>query len=239
MPLPALPRPVVAWFGLVAASSTLALAQPAPRPNIVLVMSDDMGWSDLGCYVGEIPTPNLDALAAHGLRFTNFYNTARCSPTRAALLTGLYQHQAGMGMLAEDPGIAAPEDASPGYLTDRMPTFLEVAGASYPTTYAGHPIKPLNSTSLLPVIDGRGRPDPTWMFWEHYGDRAARKGNWKALGHVGSDRWELYDLAHDRTELIDRAAAHPELVAELAAAWQSWAETHDVLPRQPGLRRVD
>lgn len=71
----------------------------AARPNIILIMSDDMGFSDIGCYGGEINTPNLDGLAAGGLRFTQFYNTARCCPTRAALLTGVYQHQAGIGLM--------------------------------------------------------------------------------------------------------------------------------------------
>src|SRR5947209_3072499 len=72
--------------------------QDAPRrPNIVLVLADDMGYSDLGCYGSEIKTPVLDSLAKNGLRFTQFYNTPRCCPTRAALLTGLYPHQAGMG----------------------------------------------------------------------------------------------------------------------------------------------
>ncbi|MEE9369843.1 MAG: arylsulfatase [Sedimentisphaerales bacterium] len=69
------------------------------RPNIVLIMADDMGYSDLGCYGGEIQTPNLDKLAADGLRFTQFYNTARCCPTRASLMTGLYPHQTGMGWM--------------------------------------------------------------------------------------------------------------------------------------------
>ena len=63
-----------------------------------------MGFSDLGCYGGEISTPNLDALAAGGLRFTQFYNTARCCPTRASLLTGLYPHQAGVGHMMDDDG---------------------------------------------------------------------------------------------------------------------------------------
>ncbi|MDR1383168.1 MAG: sulfatase-like hydrolase/transferase [Planctomycetaceae bacterium] len=71
--------------------------QPDARPNIILIMSDDMGYSDLGCYGGEIATPNLDSLAGGGVRFTQFYNTARCCPTRASLLTGLHPHQAGMG----------------------------------------------------------------------------------------------------------------------------------------------
>src|SRR5689334_14478925 len=65
----------------------------ASRPNILVILSDDMGFSDLGCYGGEIATPNLDALAKDGLRFTQFYNTARCCPTRASLLTGYYAQQ--------------------------------------------------------------------------------------------------------------------------------------------------
>jgi arylsulfatase len=77
---------------------------PAKRPNIVLIMSDDMGYSDLGCYGGEHATPNLDALAAAGVRFTQFYNTARCCSTRASLLTGLYPHQAGIGHMMQDRG---------------------------------------------------------------------------------------------------------------------------------------
>ena len=71
----------------------------APRPNIVIILADDMGFSDAHCMGGEIDTPNLDRLAAGGVRFTQFYNTARCCPTRASLLTGLYPHQAGMGWM--------------------------------------------------------------------------------------------------------------------------------------------
>lgn len=66
-----------------------------PRPNIILILADDMGWSDLGCYGGEIPTPNIDALAKGGIRFTQFYNNAVCGPTRCSLLTGLYAQRVG------------------------------------------------------------------------------------------------------------------------------------------------
>ncbi len=93
---------------LFAAASAARAAPPddhAPaKPNIVLIMSDDMGFSDLGCYGGEIHTPNLDRLAGGGLRFTQFYNTGRCCPTRASLLTGLYPHQAGIGHMMQDRG---------------------------------------------------------------------------------------------------------------------------------------
>ena len=75
------------------------------RPNIIVIMSDDMGYSDLGSYGGEIATPHLDALAKGGVRFTQFYNTGRCCPTRASLLTGLYSHQAGVGHMTEDKGV--------------------------------------------------------------------------------------------------------------------------------------
>src|SRR5271167_2650195 len=71
------------------------------RPNIILILADDMGFSDLGCYGSEISTPNLDKLAADGLRFTEFYNTPRCCPSRAALLTGLYPQEAGVGDMME------------------------------------------------------------------------------------------------------------------------------------------
>jgi arylsulfatase A-like enzyme len=82
-------------------------ALDAAKPNIVLVMADDMGYSDIGCYGSEIETPNLDRLAGNGLRFTQFYNTSRCCPTRASLLTGLYSHQAGIGLMTGDRGYEA------------------------------------------------------------------------------------------------------------------------------------
>ena len=83
----------LALLGVTTCRENAALS----RPNIVIILADDMGFSDLGCYGGEIQTPNLDRLAANGLRYTQFYNTSRCCPTRASLLTGLYAHQTGMG----------------------------------------------------------------------------------------------------------------------------------------------
>lgn len=79
-----------------------SVQQKDGRPNIVLIMADDLGFSDLGCYGSEINTPHLDSLARNGLRFSQFYNTSRCCPTRASLLTGLYNHQAGIGNMTTD-----------------------------------------------------------------------------------------------------------------------------------------
>ncbi len=104
------------------------------RPNIVLMMADDMGYSDIGCYGGEIETPNLDRLANGGLRFIQFYNTARCCPTRASLMTGLYQHQAGVGHMTSDKGF----DAYRGDLNTQCVTIAEVLQpAGYGTYMSG------------------------------------------------------------------------------------------------------
>jgi len=92
----------------LALSITLKAQQ---RPNIILILADDMGYSDLGSYGGEVKTPNLDKLASGGVRYKQFYNAARCCPTRASLMTGLYPHQAGMGwMAAADLGTPAYQD---------------------------------------------------------------------------------------------------------------------------------
>ncbi|RXK62039.1 arylsulfatase [Lacibacter luteus] len=104
------------------------------RPNIILIMADDLGYSDLGCYGGEIQTPNLDYLAANGLRFRNFYNTSRCCPTRASLLTGLYNHQAGIGEMTTP----RKEEGYRGFITANAVTVAEVLyAAGYRTAMTG------------------------------------------------------------------------------------------------------
>jgi len=107
------------------------------RPNIVVILVDDMGYSDIGCYGGEIRTPNLDALARDGIRFTQFYNTARCCPARASLLTGLYPHQTGVGwMVCADMGLQF--DGYTGDLNRCCRTFAEVLRpAGYATYMSG------------------------------------------------------------------------------------------------------
>ena len=121
---------------LLAVLSSPGLAAAAERPNIVIILADDMGYSDIGCFGSEIPTPRLDALAANGVRFTQFYNTPRCSPTRAALLTGLYSQQAGMGWL---DNMVKPESRGfHGKLLPRCVTIAEVLrDAGYFTAMCG------------------------------------------------------------------------------------------------------
>src|SRR5436190_3416979 len=109
-------------------------ANSAERPNVVFVLADDLGFSDLGCYGGEIATPNLDRLANDGLRFRQFYNCTRCCPSRASLMTGLYPHQAGVGDMTGDTG-------HPGYRGFPQPNAVTIAEvlrtAGYHTSMVG------------------------------------------------------------------------------------------------------
>ena len=117
---------VATWSSLPVAAS---ISERSPRPNIIIVMVDDMGYSDIGCYGGEIDTPNIDRMAKNGLRFSSFYNAGRCCPTRASLLTGLYPHKTGLGfMTARDYG-------KPGYTADLNRECVTIAEALRPHGY--------------------------------------------------------------------------------------------------------
>lgn len=108
--------------------------EPEPRPNIIVILADDMGFSDLGSYGSEISTPNLDRLAYGGLRFSQMYNSARCCPSRAALLTGLNPQQTGVGHMVDNLGVPAYQ----GYLNESCVTIAEVLGSQgYATLMSG------------------------------------------------------------------------------------------------------
>lgn len=122
-------------FLLLALSATVLNLQviAQKKPNIVLILADDMGFSDIGAYGGEVQTPNIDRLAKEGLRYKQFYNAARCCPTRASLMTGLYPHQAGMGWMA-----AATLGTNPAYQDDlnkESVTIAEVLKTAGYSTY--------------------------------------------------------------------------------------------------------
>ena len=126
--------PFAALAAAAASAASCAEKQPQSRPNIIVILADDMGYSDMGCYGGEVKTPSLDRLAQHGLRFSHFYNAGKSCPTRASLLTGLYPHQAGVGRMTFDDGL-------PGYrgnLTHNGVTIAEVLqDAGYQTGMVG------------------------------------------------------------------------------------------------------
>ncbi len=179
------------------------------KPNIIVILVDDMGFSDIGCYGSEIPTPNLDALAAGGLKFTQFYNTGRCCPTRASLLTGLYSHQTGVGHMTEDKG----ESGYQGHLNDQCVTIAEVLRpAGYFTIMSGkwhvgqeHGVAPWTrgfDRSLNASAGGFYYPDSP---------RANLFLNGKDVGRRGGDvpdQWYSTDLWTDfGIKFIDEALA--------------------------------
>lgn len=168
----------------------------AKRPNIILILADDMGFSDLGCYGSEIPTPNLDKLAAGGLRFTQFYNTPRCCPSRAALLTGLYPQQAGMGGMMEDRGL-------PGYhgeLNDHCVTIAEVLrDAGYHTAMVG-------KWHLCHIVfDGKKQLDfeTNEPWWENKSDWPLQRGFEEYYGtiHGVSSYFEPFSLVSNNVPI--------------------------------------
>lgn len=156
------------------------------KPNLLILLADDLGYSDLGCYGGEIETPHLDRLAAEGLRFTNFCNTPRCSPSRASLLTGLAPHQCGIGVLTGRFG----EGDYEGNLNDRCATVAEVLGPQGYRCYA-------TGKWHLTDHDCFGQPNGSWPtergFHHHYG----------TLGGVDSYFWPQYFHRDFATVAVD------------------------------------
>ena len=155
------------------------------KPNIIVVLVDDMGFSDIGCYGSEIETPHLDQLAAEGLRFTQFYNSGRCCPTRASLMTGLQPHQVGIGHMTEPPeeslGFEGPYQ---GYLNDQCTTLAEVLqSAGYHTLMTGKWHLGLQRKECWPLQRGfdrfYGGLSGAFNYFKPGGGRGMSRGNEK------------------------------------------------------------
>ncbi len=181
----------------------------ADKPNIIVILVDDMGFSDIGCYGSEIPTPNLDKLAAEGLRFTQFYNTARCCPTRASLLTGLYPHQAGVGHMTDDKSVPGYR----GHLNDQCVTIAEVLKPTgYFTIFSGkwhvgqnHGVTPWGrgfERTLNAAAGGFYFPDsPRAELWLN-GENVGRRGGKVPENWYSTDLWTDFGI-----KFIDEALA--------------------------------
>jgi arylsulfatase A-like enzyme len=187
------------------------------RPNIIVILVDDMGFSDIGCFGSEIQTPNIDALAQDGVRFTQMYNCARCCPTRASILTGLYPHQAGVGHMVSNYGMPAYQ----GYLRDDCVTIAEVLkGAGYRTLLSGKWHVGGGYQANRPETWSPGTPEhPTPVqrgFDEHYGMLGGGGSYFNppymidnsTIVHPGGEEYYLTDDITDHAvSMIERNAA--------------------------------
>lgn len=207
------------------------------KPNVLLILNDDMGYSDIGCYGGEVQTPNLDKLASNGLRFTQFYNTARCSPSRASLLTGLHPHQTGIGILTYDSG---PEGYA-GDLNNECVTIAEVLkGNGYKTYMSGkwHIAKSLQEPSnnwplqrgfdeFFGTIIGAG---------SYYDPNTLTRGN-ENIEHKAKENDDFYYTDAISDQAVDYIKGHAEkendepffqYVAYTAPHWPLHAKEKDI-----------
>lgn len=180
-------------IGLLCSLSHGINAQKDSRPNIIVIMVDDMGYSDMGCYGGEVKTPNLDMLANNGLRFTQFYNAGRSCPTRASMLTGVYQHQAGIGRMTFNQNL-------PGYkgtLGTDVVTIAEVLkDAGYNTGMIGK----------WHVAETPLRPDQrAWLAHQVYYPEFADKKNYPVNRGFDDYHGIIYGVANffDPFSLVD------------------------------------
>jgi arylsulfatase len=196
-------------FAVVALCDSFAFsAEFAPRPNIIVILSDDMGYSDLGCMGGEIRTPNLDALAKGGLRFTQFYNTARCCPTRACLLSGLYPHQAGVGHMTENKG-------HPGYtggLNRSCVTMAEVLRAAGYGTYAVGKWHVVRNSQIKP--DGLKDNWPLQRGFDRFYGTIAGGGSFFDPGTLTRDNTMVSPFADPEYPATNAATASPRPAGE-------------------------
>ena len=186
----------------------LGSSQAANRPNVVVVLVDDVGFSDLGCYGGEIPTLNNTPFS----RYKHF------------------THEGGIStpLIAHWPaGIPAPRhgalESQPGHLVDIMATCVDLSGAGYPKEFNGHAIEPMQGVSLRPAFDGGKLARTQPIFWEHEGNKAVRDGKWKLVQRHRLG-WQLFNMESDRTEQRDLITQHPEIATRLEAAWLAWAQ---------------
>ncbi|WP_224070640.1 arylsulfatase [Arachidicoccus terrestris] len=191
------------------------------RPNIIIILADDMGYSDPGCFGGEIHTPNIDWLAQNGVRFTDFYNTSRCCPTRASLLTGLYNEQAGIGEMTTDqhqPGYR-------GYLTENTVTIAEVLkSAGYQTAMSGKwHVSNTNTQSTREQQLAWLNHQAFHPLFSPLAQYPIRRGFERFFGTIWGvvDHFDPFSLVHDSTAIkeVPKGYYHTDAINDTAAAF--------------------
>lgn len=178
-----------------------------------------------GLRVGNLPSivpGSADTFCSYGKAWANVSNT----PFRLSKGTS---HEGGIATPAIaswpaviEPGTTASDQA--GHVIDIMATCLDATGVTYPSSYEGRKVLPLEGASLLPTFRGRQRTGHRALFWDHGGNRAVRMGKWKLAGLRHQREWELYDMEADRTEMNDLGNQYPDKVEQLVQLWNTWAE---------------
>ena len=182
-------------------------------------------------------TPDVDPGPAESYRtYNSEWANAGNTPFR---LYKQYNHEGGIStpLIAYWPdGISEPGTRTDqvGHLIDFMPTFAELAGATYPEVYNEHEVLPMEGASLASVFVGEKVTDRPPIYWEFRGSRAVRMGDWKLVGERSMD-WELYNIVEDRTELNEMGEAKAELKAEMAAMYDAWAQRSGAMTNQEGI----
>ena len=208
--------------------------------TMVVFLSDNGGCSEYGIYGGVMGPKTFNTFEDNGgpKSFDSYgegWAGASNTPFR------YYKHDCHEGGIATPMIVRWPAKAKPdgvyrkqlGHIIDFMPTFIEAAGGKYPTEHADTKILPMEGASLIPAITGNTPLGRDIVCWEHHGNRAIRKGDWKLVARGEKGAWELYDMKTDRTEINNLAADKPKLVKELDALWWKWAERCRVLPMNP------
>lgn len=206
--------------------------------TLVLFLSDNGACAELiNAGKAGAPPGTKDSYTSYGIGWAN----AGSTPFR---LYKHWVHEGGIAtpLIARWPGHIRPGflNHDPGHFIDIMATCVDVAGAAYPRTRAGHDVPPAEGVSLVPAFQGETLARRAPLFWEHEGNAAVRDGAWKLVSRhsespQGPGEWELYDMAADRTEMRDRAEEQPERVRAMAEQYAGWAQRCGVLPWEKAL----
>jgi arylsulfatase len=209
------------------------LEQLGKRDNTLIMFLSDNGatseWGPRGFdrRGNGLPPGGIDSYMSYGFSWANASN----APFREYKT---WHHEGGIAtpFIARWPGVIGGNNAvthQVGHIMDVMTTCVDAAGAEYPATHKGSEVTALQGKSLMPIFRGNKRKGHDALFWEHEGNRAVRKGNWKIVSDYQKE-WELYDMANDRTELNDLAEEQPRKVSQLAKLYEQWAKQCHVLP---------
>jgi len=203
--------------------------------TLILFLSDNGACAEPYAEFGggkfeDVNNPKKEGLISYGICWANLSNTPFHSFKSNSMEGGICTP-----LIAHWPKVIKSQRSkitnTQGHVMNIMPTILDVIGASYPKTYKGKDVYPIESSSLLQTFKHGKQANPEYMFWEHSNICAVRKGKWKAVSEVGSGKWKLFNLETDRTELIDISKKYPDILIDLASRWQSWANDKKVLPK--------